>query len=35
MENKVNENKVLSYYKAFGCETIKNNKKVIIDASLN
>ena len=26
-ENKVNENKVLSYCKALRCETIKNNKK--------
>ena len=27
-ENKVNENKVLSYCKALRCETIKNNKKL-------
>ena len=28
-ENKVNENKVLSYRKASRCETIQNNKKVV------
>ena len=27
-ENKVNENQVLSYYKALRCETIQNNKKL-------
>ena len=28
-ENKVNENKILSYCKASRCETIKTNKKVV------
>ena len=28
-ENKVNENKILSYWKALRCETLKNNKKLV------